>query len=383
VPRLALIGPSHPFRGGIARTTTALAAALAARGALAAFLTPRRQYPRWLYPGGADVDPRACPALDSAQACFGVLEPWTWPGLHRRASMTAADAVVVPYWTWAWAPLARAVASWGRPLFSVVHNPADHDAGWLERRAARAVLERCRGFLCHAGSVAGALAASYPGIPAAVHPLPPDRLELPERAPARRRLGLPDGATAFLAFGLLRPYKGTDLLLEAFARLPEGRPAVLLLAGEPWGALAADLRRRLAGRVIAALHWIPEEEAPRWFAAADVAVLPYRAATGSAVAAQALGAGLPVIASRIGGLAEAVEDGTSGVLVPPGDVAALARALERLLEPGERTRLARGAERAAARSNWDSYAATLVELVEEAITTGAPAPAAPTTRRGR
>lgn len=99
-----------------------------------------------------------------------------------------------------------------------------------------------------------------------------------------------------------------------------------------------------------------------WFAAADVAVLPYRNATGSAVAAQALGAGLPVIASRVGGLAEVVEDGASGVLVPPGDVASLARALERLLEPDERARLARGAERAAAHSSWDSYAATLVDL---------------------
>jgi glycosyltransferase involved in cell wall biosynthesis len=230
------------------------------------------------------------------------------------------------------------------------------------------VLARCRGFLCHARSVAAVLGDSYPGVAAAVHPLPPDRLALPDRAAARRRLGVPDDATAFLAFGLLRPYKSTDLLLEAFARLPEDRRAVLLVAGEPWAGLAADLRRRLAdprlaGRVVAALRWIPEEEAPAWFAAADVAVLPYRAATGSAVAAQALGAGLPVIASRVGGLAEVVDDGVSGVLVPPGDVGALLQALERLLEPGERARLARGAEQAAARSSWDSYAATLVGLV--------------------
>jgi len=367
VPRLALIGPSHPFRGGIARTTTALAAALAAGGALAAFLTPRRQYPGWLYPGGADVDPRACPRLDAAEPCYGVLEPWTWSTLRARVAAAAPDAVVVPYWTWAWAPLERAVTYWRRPVICVVHNPADHDAGWLEHRAARAVLGRCRGFLCHASSVAAALGSSYPGIRAAVHPLPPDRLPLPPSDAARRQLGVPGDAAAFLAFGLQRPYKGTDLLLEAFARLPVDRRAVLLLAGEPWGGLAVDLRRRLSdprltGRVIVALRWIPEEEAPMWFAAADVAVLPYRNATGSAVAAQALGAGLPVIASRVGGLAEVVEDGVSGVLVPPGDAGALAGALERLLEPGERARLALGAERAAAHLSWNSYAATLVDL---------------------
>ncbi len=116
MPRIALIGPSHPFRGGIARTTTALAAALAGRGALAAFLTPRRQYPGWLYPGGDDVDSRACPRLDAAESCYGVLEPWGWRTLRRRVEVAAPDAVVVPYWTWAWAPLVRAVTSWRRPV---------------------------------------------------------------------------------------------------------------------------------------------------------------------------------------------------------------------------------------------------------------------------
>ena len=372
MPRLALIGPSHPFRGGIARTTTALAAALAARDGLAGFFTPRRQYPAWLYPGGADVDPRACPRLEAADRCFGVLEPWTWPALRQRLAAAAPDAVVMPYWTWAWAPLARAVTSWGRPVISVVHNPADHDASWLERRAARAVLGRCRGFLCHARSVAAALGESYPGVPSAVHPLPADPVPLPARNVARRRLGVADDAVAFLAFGLLRPYKGTDLLLEAFARLDRGRRAVLLLAGEPWGGVAADLARRLAdprlaGRVVAALRWIPEDEAPGWFAAADVAVLPYRAATGSAVAAQAFGAGLPVIASRVGGLAEVIADDATGILVPPGDVDALADALERILEPELRARLAAGAARAAVGSDWGSYAARLDALVSEAL----------------
>jgi glycosyltransferase involved in cell wall biosynthesis len=260
VPCLALIGPSYPFRGGIARTTTALAAGIGARGALGAFLTPLRQYPRWLYPGGADIDPRACPRLESAVRCFGVFEPWTWPALRRLAAAAAPDAVVVPYWTWAWAPLVRAVTSWGRPVISVVTTPPTTTPGGssdARPRGARA-LQR---FLLPCGSVS-ALGRSYAGVgprcTAAARPA-----ELPARAVARRRLGVPDDATAFLAFGLLRPYKGTDVLLEAFARLPAERRGVLLLAGEPWGGVAADLERRLAdpglaGRVITALRWIPE-----------------------------------------------------------------------------------------------------------------------------
>ncbi|MFZ5788348.1 MAG: glycosyl transferase family 1, partial [Acidobacteriota bacterium] len=121
--RLGLVGPSWPFRGGIARATTAAAAALDARGELAAFLTPIRQYPGWLYPGRGDVDEFACSRLPCARAAFAVLEPWTWPRLRRALREDAPDALVLPYWSWAWAPLAVTLASWRvAPLIVIAHN---------------------------------------------------------------------------------------------------------------------------------------------------------------------------------------------------------------------------------------------------------------------
>ncbi len=373
MPRLALVGPSWPLRGGIAATTTALAAALEARGSLAAFLTPGRQYPRWLYPGGGDIDPGACPRLEAADRCFGVVEPWTWPRVRRRLRGVAADAVVLPYWTWAWAPFELLAAAAAGPVVGVVHNPADHDAGALARWAAGAVLRRCRGFLCHASSVAATLEERYPGVPTAVHVLPSGPARRGDRAAARRELGVPDGAVAVLCFGLMRPYKGVGTLLEAVERLEPGLPLVLLLAGEPWRGAGEELRRALgrpglAGRVIRRLEWIGEAEAGAWFDAADAAVLPYRSATGSAVAARALAWGLPVVASRVGGLAEVVEDGENGLLVPPGDPPALAAALRRIAtESGLRATLAAGARRRAARSSWDGYAAALEALVVRVV----------------
>lgn len=367
--RLLLVGPSWPLRGGIARTTTFLARELEARGALAGFLTPVRQYPRWLYPGAHDVDPDSCPRLQVARPCFGVLEPWTWPRLLKAARSARGEALVLPYWTWAWGPIEAWLASRLRlPLVTIVHNPADHNASWPARRTAGRVLARARGFLCHAASVEEHVRARFPGRPTAVHPLPPDRPPDADRVASRARLGVPGHHLALLCFGLIRPYKGVEVLLEAIASLPKDLPVTLLLAGEPWGEAGERLRARiaapdLAGRVVARLEWVPEGEAPAWFAAADVAVLPYRSATGSAVAAQALGAGLPVVGSRVGGIAEVVEDGASGLLVPPDDAPALAAALGRLVEPGLVARLADGARTAAARWSWSSYADALGGLV--------------------
>lgn len=347
--------------------------ALATRGTLAAFLVPRRQYPRWLYPGGRDVDERACPRLEQAAPSFSVLEPWTWGRLRRMLRAASPDAIVMPYWTWAWAPLDVRLLAWrAAPVIAIVHNPADHDAHIVARRAARAVLAGCRGFFCHAEAVAATVRGQLPGRPTRVYPLPPDRAATADRGEARRALGVPGGATAFLCFGLMRPYKGVDVLLEAFLRLRPGCPAHLLLAGEPWGDVGADVKRRLAtpglaSRVTARLEWVPEDAAGTWFAAADVAVMAYRSATGSAVAAQALGAGLPLLATAVGGLEEVVRDGENGLLVPPGDAGALAEAIERACDAALRARLAEGARRTAERLSWDSYAAELESLVADVV----------------
>lgn len=376
MPRIALVGPSWPLRGGIARTTTALASALSSRGTLAGFFVPIRQYPGVLYPGRRDTDPQACPRLPEAQPCYHVLEPWTWGRLLRRLRALKPDALVLPYWTSAWAPLHWFLARSGvAPVVAIVHNPADHDGSWHTRRVSRAVLGRCRAFLCHAQEVARILRKQFAGREVAVHPLPPEAGAPSDRESARARLGLAPDAVAVLCFGLIRPYKGVDVLLEAVARLPADLPLVLLLAGEPWGELAARLRRRvampdLAGRVVARLEWVPEAEAGVWFAAADAAVLPYRAATGSAVAAQALGWGLPLVGSAVGGIAEVVEDGVNGILLPPEDPEALASALTRIMDAGLRSRLAEGARASSGRWSWGTYADVLEGLVERITTRG-------------
>ena len=382
--RVAFVGPSWPFRGGIARTTTDLAAALDERGILAAFLTPQRQYPRFLYPGGGDRDPAACARLGVAQRCFAVFEPWTWGQLLRRLHAAAPEALLIPYWTWAWAPLLVTLQRRaGVPAVAVVHNAADHDAGVAQRRAARAVLRRCHGYLCHAGEVATTLARQYPGRPLFVHPLPATAAPLQDRAAARRQLGVGDDVTAVLFFGLIRPYKGVEVLLDAVQLLPEKAPLAVLLAGEPWGEARAALAERLrvpavARRVRAHLGWVAEEEVAWWAAAADAAVLPYRRATGSAVAALMLGYGLPLVASRVGGLADVVEDGGNGLLVPPDDPPALAAALQHLLDGAVRARLAAGARASAARWSWASYAAALENVVRAALTRAAERGAATT-----
>ena len=133
----------------------------------------------------------------------------------------------------------------------------------------------------------------------------------------------------------MRPYKGVDLLLDALSRLEAaGPPWRAIVAGEWYvdraSADARVARPPLAGRVHIVDRYVPDDEAAELFAACDVVVLPYRDATQSGVVPLAWAHGRPVVTTAVGGLPDAVEDGATGLLVAPGDPAALAEALERI-----------------------------------------------------
>jgi glycosyltransferase involved in cell wall biosynthesis len=341
------------------------------RGHDVAFLAPRRQYPEWLYPGaGGGQDPDACPRLADTRAILDPLNPLAWPAGRRAAVEADADAWIIPYWTWAWAGWWSFLLRGARPpTVAVVHNPADHDAGPIHRAAARVVLGRCQALFTHAASLARLISETFPLVDVASYPLSATPSgDLPDSAAARRTLGLPPGGRVAVFLGLIRPYKGVDLLLDAVASLSDQSDWFVVVAGEPWGALGDQLRaqvddRSLAKRVKLELGWLSDDQMRALQAAADLVVLPYRSGSQSAIAPMVLSHGVPVLATAVGGLSEVVLDGVNGRLVAPGSVRELASALEEL-DAKRLSELAAGARANAARLSWGDYAAELEALIE-------------------
>ena len=159
----------------------------------------------------------------------------------------------------------------------------------------------------------------------------------------------------------MRPYKGLDILLRALA---EAGPQVsLTVAGEIWDG-QEELLRLISGlglqdRVTMPGGYVPTAEVPEAFATADALVLPYRSATASQNALVAFQFGIPVIASRAGGIADAVEDGVNGILCAPGDAGDLARAIRTLYESGTLERLRAGVRPPDPGPLWDDYLAAV------------------------
>lgn len=183
------------------------------------------------------------------------------------------------------------------------------------------------------------------------------------------------GKKRVLFFGVLKPYKGVDVLLEAFARLPEpvAKAAVLQIVGypkmpiEPLQSLAQRLG--IESRVFWDLRFVEEAELAVYFAQADVVVLPYRRIDQSGVLMVALAFGKPVVASRVGGFAETVEDGVHGFLVEPGNVETLAHALACILgDDALRARMAKASEELAkGRLSWQSIAAKTLAVYKRVV----------------
>ncbi len=174
-----------------------------------------------------------------------------------------------------------------------------------------------------------------------------------------------------LFFGYVRPYKGLEDLLSALAIARPDSWDMLTIVGEFY-APPERYRRlledpRIRDRVRVVNRYVPNEEVARWFAAADVVVLPYREATGSGIAQVAFGAGLPVIGTRTGGLEEVVEEGASGLLVPPRDPTALARAIERFFGENLAERLRAGVARNRRRFEWEGLVDAIESLAAECL----------------
>jgi glycosyltransferase involved in cell wall biosynthesis len=365
--RVAILGPAPPDRGGIAHETSHLAEELR-RLASVEYLTFSRAYPRWIDPRRFAVDPRL--SSGSAIPMLDYLSPRSWRETALHLARSQADAVIVPWWTSFWAVPLRAVfrrlhrARRETRRVLLCHNVEDHDGGFGARWLTSGALSVADAFIVHNQENRAELARRFPGQPITVIPLPALPVDA-ERAQARETLGVQGRCVLFL--GLVRRYKGVDVLLRAAPRIVRETGAQIAIVGEVFEDAQHLERLRVSSPVRDQILWkdeyVSEEEMSLWLAACDVLVLPYWRISSSAIAARGIGAGRPMAAAAVGGLKEVVTPGVTGELFEPGDADGLADAVARIVARGIDS-YAAGLARAAAASSWPNYACKVLEFTE-------------------
>ncbi|MBC8366042.1 glycosyltransferase [bacterium] len=371
----ALVGPLHPYRGGIAHYGALLAHELARKDEVFA-LNFSLLYPGFLFPGRTQLDEsQSAIAFPSSQRLSSI-DPLSWERSAKLLAERDFDAVIFQWWHPFFGPaygwMARRLAKLSprtRRLF-LCHNVEPHEASAVDRSLSRYGRRRAQGFLAHSQHDAARLAEMYPASVQRVHAHPrysalgESRLD---RASARAQCGLSSDERALLFFGLVREYKGLDLALEALAKLDMRYR--LHVVGEfyekrtRYDALIARLG--LQERVNIVDRYVPNEEVPAWFAAADLVVLPYRDATQSGIVEIAHGAGRASLVTDVGGLSAQVQDGRTGLVVKPDDAAAIAEAVERYFDGNLEALMQKAIMEEAGSKSWAGLATTLRELAAE------------------
>ena len=368
--KIAILSCFYPFRGGIAQFNANLFEELGKEHDVRAF-NFSRQYPDLLFPGKTQyVTPEDEAVPVEAQALLDTADPLSWGRTTRAIRAWGADLLVLRYWMSWFAPSLGWVARHaGCKAVGILDNVVPHEPHWFDAPLTRWFLRGLDGAVTLCEEVSRDLLALRSDIPHTVlpHPIYTHFGPAIPRGEAERILGLPPGRRTLLFFGLIREYKGLDILLQAFDLLDSRYQ--LVIAGEPYGSF--DKYRQLieAGRDPESVHVFPDyirdSEVKRYFCAADLTVLPYRSATQSGISSVSCFFEVPMVVTDVGGLRETVGARGTGIVCEESTPACVAAAIGRYFdEPGLAGRLQEGMRAEKRRLSWSRFSQDLVGFAD-------------------
>lgn len=340
--KICILGPAHPYRGGIAKFNEVLAAALQEEGHEVKIVNFTMQYPSFLFPGKTQFTRVEAPVGLRIERRINSVNPLNWLRVGREVARERPDLLIVRFWMPFMGPALGTIAGVVRRkspktrIVALTDNIVPHEHKPGDRLLTSYFLRRMDGVVYMSEEVGRDLDSfHYRGARAmSPHPIYDTYGPAVSKAEACTALGLDPGLDYVLFFGFIRDYKGLDLLLEAWARLKAAGKTggkKLLVAGEYYGNQqkydALILALGLSEDVIIHDRYIEENEVKNYFGAADLVVQPYRSATQSGVTQVAYHFGTPMVVTRVGGLPEIVPDGRVGYVVEI-DPGAIASAIE-------------------------------------------------------
>jgi glycosyltransferase involved in cell wall biosynthesis len=375
-PKIAVLGLTYPFRGGIAHHSTLLVRSLRAKYSVR-FITLCRQYPALLFPGKTQYDDSAQGLKEENQPLIDSINPITW---IKTAVALKKDRIDIVVFQW-WHPFFGLAFGTIANLLSVIskckicflcHNVMPHESSFLDRILSRYAFLRSNYFIVHSDEDKTNLLALKPRaiVRKNVHPTLSIFGELGsyEKTQARRQLGFEPEKKLLLFFGLVRAYKGLRYLITAMAQVVERVDCVLLVVGEFYDSkeeyltLIRDLG--LESHIIVRDEYVKNEAVSLYFSAADVVVLPYVSATQSGIVQIAFGLNKPVITTNVGGLPEAVEDGRTGFVVTPQSPKELAKAIVKFYEGNCEAEFSEQISKKAKNFSWEAEVSSIESFLD-------------------
>ena len=282
------------------------------------------------------------------------------------------DLLIVRYWMSYFAPSLGYITRHMKKhctVVSILDNVIPHEQHFFDKPFTRYFLKGSHGYVTLCEAVAGDLLRLKPDAEYRViqHPLYSHFGQKTGREEAERRLGLQPGKKNILFFGLIREYKGLDILIDAFKGLGEGYQ--LIIAGEPYGSFE-PYRKQIEesgcqDRIRTFLYYVRDSQVKDFFSAADVTVLPYRSATQSGISSVSYHFEVPMIVTDVGGLKETIGERGTGLVCEEGTPECIAAEIERYFDnPGIREGCVDAIRRLNDRLSWNRFCSDLMDFAD-------------------
>lgn len=372
--KVIILGPSWPYRGGIAAFSERLARQYQAEGHEVEVITFTLQYPSFLFPGKTQYSEEPAPEGLKITRKLNAINPFSWWRTGRYIKKQQADLLITPYWLPFMAPAlgsaCRCAKRKGMKRVAILHNLIPHEHRPGDKQFSRWFVNSNDAFITLSRSVLDDLNLFDPKQlkprTYSPHPLYDHYGATLSRKEALDLIGLRENQRYVLFFGFIREYKGLDLLFDAMADERMAQLGVkLIVAGEFYGDpkpyMEQIKRLDISDRVVLHTEFIPDHEVNRYFCAADLVAQPYKNATQSGVSQISYHFEKPMLVTHVGGLPEIVPDGKCGFVVAP-EAQAIADAIVRYFTEDWQQRLTEGVREEKQKYGWDKMTEAIEEL---------------------
>ena len=337
--KIYIVSPFYPYRGGIAQFSDALASSLKSTNDIQK-VNYKRLYPAFLFPGKSQFIEDQYESYQMVNDGIDSINPFsTLKFISKINNEQKKTAILSVYWMSFFSPVLSFINKFSSQKvkkIALIHNLIPHEPRFFDSFFTRLFLNQQNAFIALSEKVKNDILKFKPkaNVLQLFHPLYNHFGEKIDKQIAREKYGISSEKKVLLFFGLIRDYKGLDILLNALNELDDSY--LLIIAGECYGGFdkyqSIIDANKLEKKIKHLDTFVSDEEVRYLFSAADICVMPYRNGTQSGVAATAIHFDLPIVSTNVGGLSEYVNDGLTGFLVEPENHYVLSIAIKKAVD---------------------------------------------------
>ena len=321
---IVVIGPFYPYRGGISDTNKELCESLINNGHKVEIINFKLLYPKVLFPGKTQFQKITEKKNLKSYRIVNTLNPFSWIRVVKKINGLKADLIITTYWTGLLSPCYYFINKFVNNKvikIGIIHNVISHEKRLIEKQLIKLYLKGLDKYVTLSKNVSNQIEKIYKktnGIKL-FHPLPTKFGVKENKIKSKKLLGLNIKDKYILFFGLIRKYKGLEILINSMPKILEINPNIkLLIVGENYISMKKYYqlidKLNISSSIIIKNKFIDNDKIKYWFSSSELVVIPYSKASQSGITALSFQFEVPTVSSNIDGLKELISDNESGYL---------------------------------------------------------------------